>query len=64
MKDCIEIIKGELFANIFDYAAGKYRKFQRLNELVDYFVDEHKVYPLERAKEKFVYKVLLKEFFE
>jgi hypothetical protein len=63
MKDCIELIKSELFANIFDYAAKNYKKFHRLNDLVDYSVDEHKVYPLERAKEKFVYKVLLKEFF-
>jgi hypothetical protein len=60
---CKQFIEDNLFANIFDFASENYLKFETLDELSHYSIENRKIFPLEQAKETFAYRVLLREIF-
>jgi hypothetical protein len=64
ISECRAIIKNELFVNIYDFVNPKNkRKFNNLRELKSYTIDNDLIFPLNKAKEDFIYKALLKLFF-
>jgi hypothetical protein len=63
ITQCKELIENELFANIFDFVDGNYKRFKSESALARYSKMEEKIYPLNRAKDTYAYKVLLRTFF-
>lgn len=61
INQCKEIIKSKLFANIYDFISGNWRKFDTLRELSAYTQKNKMFFPLSQAKESFIYKVLLQK---
>ena len=63
VSECRDLIKRNLFVNIYDFAAGNNKKFRSLQELRYYTIKNELFYPLKEAKETFAFKVLLRRFF-
>ena len=61
LKDCRNFLIDYLFVNIYDFVAGNKKRFNNLKKLKTYTQKNDLYYPLEEAKEKITYKVLLKK---
>ena len=61
LKGCRNFLENKLFANIYDFVAENKKRFENLKKLRTYTRKNHLYYPLEKAKEKITYKVLLKK---
>lgn len=54
-------IKNELFVNIYDFVVENKTQFDDIYELSEYTFQNNLFFPRDIAKEKFIYKVLLKQ---
>jgi hypothetical protein len=61
---CRKIVRFYLYVNIFDFInPNNDRKFEDLESLRQYTIDNRLIFPVEKAKKNFCYKVLLKKFY-
>ena len=60
MDECKEILEKYLFVNIYDFAGGSTQRFNSLVDLRKYTAENNLFYPLEQAKDNYVYRILLR----
>lgn len=60
LKQCKQLIKTKLFANIYDFVSGKYINFKNLQALADYTEKKGLFFPLKAAKQDAAISFLLR----
>jgi len=60
MDECKEILEKYLYVNIYDFVGGSEQSFNSLKDLRHYTTENHLFYPLDQAKENYVYRILLR----